>query len=145
MLAAAQVRAEVAARLATAVLTAGRVFEGRYHPAAEADLPCWFLSIDAEDIEPQGITHAGMNEHRLRLRADGYAASVDALETTLDTLQAQALAALHATQPPWPLRCVAVRRAANDAEGLDGRTGQVSLFLEALYVTVDGAPETLIV
>ena len=145
MLAAAQVRTEVATRLAAVALTAGRVFEGRYHPATEAELPCWFVALDAEDIDAQGITHAGLNEHRLRLRLDGYAASVDALETTLDTLQAQALAALHATQPPWPLRCVAVRRAANDAEGLDGRTGQVSLFLEALYVTVDGAPETLIV
>jgi hypothetical protein len=67
MLAAAQVRTEVATRLAAVALSAGRVFEGRYHPATEAELPCWFVAIDAEDIDAQGVTHAGLNEHRLRL------------------------------------------------------------------------------
>lgn len=145
MLAAAQVRQEVATRLAAVALSGGRVFEGRYHPATESELPCWFVALDAEDLAPQAITQPGMSEHRLRLRADGYAAGLDTLETTLDTLQAQALTVLHATPTPYPLHAVAVRRDVNDGEGLDGRTGRVSLFLEASYLTVEGAPETLIV
>ena len=144
-LAAAQVRTEVAARLSAAALTGGRVFAGRYHPASESELPCWFVSLDGEELSPQVITYPGMSEHRLRLRADGYAAGVDGLETTLDTLQAQGLAAVFATQPPWPLRCIAVQRDVSDGEGLDGRTGRVSLVFEASYLTEEPAPETLIV
>lgn len=144
-LAAAQVRTEVAARLAAVALTAGRVFAGRYYPAAESELPCWFVSLEAEDLEPQVISWPGASQHRLRLRADGYAAGVDGLETLLDTLQAQGLAAVFATQPPWPLRCLGVQRDVSDGEGQDGRTGRVSLVFEAQFVTEEPAPETLIV
>lgn len=144
MLAAAQVRQLVTQRLQGVALTLGRVFEGRHHPATEAELPCWFVSIDAEEISAEGITWPAMQQHSLRVMAEGFCASVDALETTLDTLQAQALAALHATQAPYALRCVGVRRRVNEGDTLDARVGSLTLFLDATFLTLEGQPETLI-
>lgn len=144
-LAAAQVRQEVATRLAAVALSAGRVYAGRYYPVTESELPCWLVAIESEDLDPQAVSWPGMSQHQLRLRVDGIATGLDTLETTLDTLQTQALAALFATQPPWPLRCIGTRRTVNQGEGNDGATGQVTLFLDASFLTEEGAPETLIV
>lgn len=145
MLAAATARHEVAQRLLAVSLTAGRVFEGRYHPAAESELPCWFVSIDpGEDIQAEGITFPALLEHRLRLRADGYVASALDLETQLDTLQLQGLQALFATQPPFVLRCVGTRRRVDDGDTQAARLGCLTLLLEAVFHGIEGAPETLI-
>ena len=144
MLAAATARHEVATRLGACALTAGRVFEGRYHPADEAEVPCWFVAIEAEDVQTEGLTHPGISTHSLRFVADGFAVSVDALEATLDTLQLQALQALHATQPPFLLRVTGTRRRAADAEGQASRAGVLTLYLEATFHTQEGQPETLI-
>jgi hypothetical protein len=145
MLAAAQVRQLVAQRLLAVALTAGRVFEGRYHPAAENELPCWFVSIEpGEDIETEGISWPGLMTHRLRIRADGFAASTLDLETQLDTLQLQGLQALFATQPPFSLRCVGTRRRADDDANGGARLGALTLHLEAVFHGVEGEPETLI-
>lgn len=144
MLAAAQVRHLIATRLQAVALSGGRVFEGRYHPAEPSEMPCWFVHLDAEDCTPQAITWPGMSEHRLRVEASAFLLQTDDLETQLDTLQAQGLAALFAAQPPWPLRCVGVRRTVHDAESADARAGRLSLFLEATYLTTEDAPETLI-
>lgn len=145
MLAAAQVRAQVSTRLLPCALTAGRVFEGRYHPVTEGEMPCWFVSVEQEDMQAEGITWPGVQTHRLQLLAEGFVASVDALETQLDTLQTQALEALFATQPPWQLRCAGVRRRVADAEGQAARIGVLTLYLEATFLTVEGQPQTLIV
>lgn len=144
MLAAAQVRAQVAQLLLAVPNTAGRVFAGRYWPVTESEMPCWFVAIDAEDIVREGISWPGVQTHRVRLLVDGFVAEVETLETALDTLQTQALEALFAAQPPFQLRCVGVRRRVADAEGQDGRVGVLSLFLEATFLTVEGQPQTLI-
>lgn len=144
MLAAATARHEVVTRLGTCALTAGRVFEGRYHPADEAELPCWFVAIESEELQTEGLSWPGVTTHSLRLLAEGFVVSVDALETQLDTLQLQALQALQATQPPFSLRAVGARRRAADAEGQASRAGVLSLYLEATFLTVEGQPETLI-
>jgi hypothetical protein len=143
MLAAAQIRQFVAQRLQGCAFTGGRVFEGRYHPAVEAELPCWFVGIESEDTEALAIDYPAGLETRLRLVADGFAVSVDALESALDTLQLQALQALQSPQPPWQLRCVGVRRRVHDGEGQAARQGAVSLFLEAVFITVEGDPESI--
>lgn len=145
MLAAAQVRHEVAQRLLAVALTAGRVFEGRYYPAAESELPCWFVAIEpGEDIEAEGITFPALLQHRLRIRADGYVASALDLEAQLDTLQLQGLQALFATQPPFVLRCVGVRRRVDDGDNQAARLGALTLHLEAVFHGIEGQPETLI-
>lgn len=144
MLAAAQIRALVALRLQACAFTAGRVFEGRYWPVTESEMPCWFVALDQEDVQADGLSWPGLQTHRLRLLADGFVADADTLESSLDTLQTQALEALFATQPPFQLRCVGVRRRVADAEGQDGRFGVLSLFLEATFLTVEGQPQTLI-
>lgn len=144
MLAAAQVREHVALLLQSVALTAGAVHAGRYWPVTESEMPCWFVAIDQEDIEREGISFPAVQSHRLRLLADGFVADVDTLETSLDTLQTQALEALFAVQPPFQLQCIGVRRRVADAEGQDGRIGVLSLFLEATFLTVEGQPQTLI-
>lgn len=143
MLAAAQARQLIAQRLTACALTAGRVFEGRYHTVTEAELPCWLVGIEAEDIETDGLASPALQMHTLRVTAEGYAQSTDALETQLDTLQLQALQALHATATPFAVRVLGTRRRVNDGELADARTGVLSLFLEAQFNTVEGAPEAL--
>jgi hypothetical protein len=143
MLAAAQVRHEVAQRLLACALTGSRVHEGRYYPASESELPCWFVAIESEECEPQAISYPGASLHRLRVVADGFVLDTESLESQLDTLQAEGLTALFSTQPPWPLRCLAVRRTVHDAEGADARAGRLSLFLEATFLTTEGDPHTL--
>lgn len=144
MLAAAQVRAQVALLLQGVAITNGAVHVGRYWPVTESEMPCIFVAIEQEDIEPDGLSFPGVQTHRLRLLVDGFVADVDTLETSLDTLQTQALEALFAVQPPFQLRCVGVRRRVADADGQDRRIGVLSLSLEATFLTVEGQPQTLI-
>lgn len=145
MLAAAQVRQLVAQRLLGCALTSSRVFEGRYHPAAENELPCWFVSIEpGEDIEAEGIAWPRLLTHRLRIRADGFVASATALETQLDTLQQQGLAALFGTEPPFNLRCIGTRRKVDDDGQQAARLGALTLHLEAVFHGIEGQPENLI-
>ncbi len=144
MLAAAQIRAHVAQLLQSCAVTAGRVFAGRYWPVTESEMPCWFVALDQEDVQPDGLTWPGLQTHRLRLLVDGFVADTDALEASLDTLQTQALEALFAAPPPFQLRCVGVRRRVADAEGQSGRIGVLSLYLEATFLTVEGQPQNLI-
>lgn len=143
MLAAAQVRAQVAALLVPCALTAGRVFAGRYYPVTESELPCWFVAIDQEDIEPEGITRPRLETHRLRLIVEGFVADVEALEASLDTLQSQALQALFSNPPAFELSCVGARRRAADTESHGGRIGVLTLYLEATFLTQEGQPETI--
>ncbi len=145
MLAAAQVRHLVAQRLLGCALTASRVFEGRYHPAGENELPCWFVSIEpGEDIEAEGIAWPRLLTHRLRIRADGYVGSATDLETLLDTLQLQGLEALFGTEPPFHLACIGTRRRVDDTDTGAARLGALTLHLEAVFHGIEGQPETLI-
>lgn len=144
MLAAAQVRQLVAQRLQACALTAGRVFEGRYHPAAESELPCWFVAIEGEDIQAEGITMPRLVEHRLQLRVDGLVASATDLETLFDTLQVQGLQALFGTPPGLVLSCTGTRRRVNDDGTQAARLGALTLRLEAVFQGIEGQPETLI-
>lgn len=145
MLAAAQVRQLVAQRLQACALTAGQVHEGRYDPAAESELPCWFVAIDpGENVQTEGISWPRLLEHRLSIRADGFVKSADALETQLDTLQLQGMQALFATQPPFQLVLIGVRRRTDDGDQQAARLGCLTLHLEAVFHGVEGDPETLI-
>lgn len=144
MLAAAQVRQLVAQRLQACALTAGRVHEGRYEPAAESELPCWFVAIEGENLQAEGISWPRLLEHRLSLRADGFVASATALETQLDTLQLQGLQALFAEAPPFQLACIGTRRRVDDGDQQAARLGCLTLHLEAVFRGIEGQPETLI-
>lgn len=144
MLAAAQVRADVASRLVPCALTGGRVFAGRYWPVTEGEMPCWFVAIDQEDIQAEGISWPAPQTHRLRLLAEGFIAETDTLETSLDALQTQGLQALFGVPTTYQLRCIGVRRRVADSEGQGGRVGVLTLYLEATYLTVEGQPETSI-
>lgn len=144
MLAAATARQLIAQRLATCALVGGRAFEGRYYPATEAELPCWLIAIEAEDIESDGLAYPVLQMHSLRVLAEGFVTSVDAMETQLDTLQLQALQALQATATPFQVRVLGIRRRAGEGEQSDARIGVLSLSLEASFNTVEGDPETLI-
>lgn len=143
MLAAAQIRTDVASRLAACAKTSGRVFAGRYWPVTESEMPCWFVAIDQEDIQADGIGWPSVQTHSLRLLAEGFAADTDSLEATLDTLQSQGLQALFSTATTYQLRCIGARRRVADAEGQSGRVGVLSLYLEATFLTVEGQPDTL--
>lgn len=143
MLAAAQVRNDVASRLVPCALTAGRVFAGRYWPVTESEMPCWFVAIDQEDIQADGLSWPGVQTHSLRLLAEGYVVDTDSLETTLDTLQSQGLQALFSAVNTYQLRCIGTRRRVADAEGQSGRIGVLTLYLEATFLTVEGQPDTL--
>lgn len=142
MLAAATVRAAVAALLATVPGSGARVFQGRAHPLDEAELPCWSVSLGSEDIELEGLSWPALQNHRLSLTVEGHARSVDTLETTLDALQAAGLQALFGGgQPPHQLRCTASSRRASET---DAAIGSVTLELEARFLTVQNAPETIV-
>lgn len=145
MLVSAQVRQLVAQRLTACALTAGRVYEGRYHPATDAELPCWFVSIDpGEDITTDGLGWPALQTHQLRIRAEGFVDSADALEAQLDTLQQQGLQALFGTAPGLQLHCVGVRRRVDDSDAHGASKGALGIHLEATFRTVEGQPETLI-
>lgn len=141
MLAAAQVRTAVAARLATAASVAGRVFAGRYHPVDPSELPCWVLRLDGELVETQSMGFPAMQSHAITLQADGYVRSAADLEGAMDALQAEALTAVFGTQPPFNLRCTEVRREVNtDA---DASVGVVTITLDATVLTLNNLPETI--
>lgn len=145
MLAAAQVRQLVAQRLIACALTAGKVDEGRYTVASEAELPRWFVAIDpGEDIGAEGLSWPRLLTHTLRIRAEGVVQAADGLEALLDTLQLQGLQALFGEAPPYQLQCIGVRRQSNDGSGQAADLGALVLHLEATYRTVEGDPETLI-
>lgn len=142
MLAAAQVRTAVAARLATAASVGGRVFAGRYHPVDPSELPCWVLRIEGELIERQGMGYPTMQSHAITLQADGYVRSTAALEAAMDALQAEALTALFGgTAPPYELRCSEVRREVNN--DADAAVGLVSLTLDATVLTLNNLPQVI--
>lgn len=141
MLAAAQVRTAVAARLANAASVAGRVFAGRYHPVDGSELPCWVLRLDGELIETQGMGFPALQNHSLTLEAAGYVRSTTDLEGAMDSLQAEALTVLFATQPPFNLRCTEVRREVNS--DADASVGVVTLTLDATVLTLNNLPETI--
>lgn len=141
MLAAAQVRTAIALRLQAAPSTAGRVFEGRYHPVDPSELPCWVLRIEAESIDSQGFGYPQIQTHSITLQADGYVRSAAALEAAMDALQAEALAALFGAEPPYSLRCSATRRDVNSEA--DAAVGLVSLTLDATVLTLINQPETI--
>lgn len=141
MLAAAQIRTDVASRLSACALTAGRVFAGRYWPVTESEMPCWFVAIDQENIQADGLSWPSVQTHSLRLLAEGFAADADNLETTLDTLQSQGLQALFAALNTYQLRCIGTRRRVADAEGQSGRVGVLTLYLEATFLTLEGQPD----
>lgn len=143
MLAAAQIRSDVATRLTACAITAGRVFAGRYWPVTESEMPCWFVAIDQEDIQADGFSWPSVQTHTLRLMAEGFASEVDSLETTLDTLQSQGLQALFISATTYQLRCIGSRRRVADAEGQAGRVGVLTLYLEATFLTVEGQPDNL--
>lgn len=145
MLAAAQVRQHVAERLVAVALTAGRVHEGRYHAAAESELPCWFVSIaPGEDIQAEGLSYPRLLTHSLRINAEGYVASATQLETLFDTLQVQGLQALFADPPPFNLQCIGVRRRVDEDGNGAARLGALTLHLEATFRGIEGQPENLI-
>lgn len=143
MLASAQIRQVVAQRLAACALTGGRVFEGRYEPAVESELPCWAVSIESEDWQSEGYSWPALLEQRVRLRADGFVVSATDLEALFDTMQVQGLQALFGSQPPMALRCVGVRRRVDETTQA-ARLGALILFLEAVIHGIEGQPETLI-
>lgn len=141
MLAAAQVRNAVAARLATAASVAGRVFAGRHHPVDPSELPCWVLRLDGEAIDTQALGYPSLQSHAITLQADGYVRSTTDLEGAMDALQAEGLAAIFGTEPPYSLRCSQVQREVNaDA---DASVGVVTLTLDATVLTLINAPETI--
>jgi hypothetical protein len=141
MLAAAQVRAAVAALLLNAASVGGRVFAGRYHPVDESEMPCWVLRLEGELVDLQAFGYPALQTHTINLVATGYVRSTTALETALDELQAEALAALFATEPPHSLRCTETRREVNtDA---DASVGVVTLTLDATALTLINQPETI--
>lgn len=142
MLAAAQVRTAVAARLGQAASVAGRVFAGRYHPVDQAELPCWVLRIEGELIDRQSMGFPAMQSHAITLQAEGYVRSTAALEAAMDDLQAEALTALFGgTAPPYELRCSEVRREVNN--DADASVGVVTLTLDATVLTLINQPETI--
>lgn len=141
MLAAAQVRTAVAARLALAASVSGRVFAGRYHPVDPSELPCWVLRLDGELVDAQALGYPSLQSHAITLQADGYVRSTADLEAAMDALQAEGLAALFGTEPPYSLRCSEVRREVNtDA---DASVGVVTLTLDATVLTLINQPETI--
>lgn len=141
MLAAAQVRTAVAARLANAASVAGRVFAGRYHPVDPTELPCWVLRLDGELIESQSLGYPGLQNHAITLQAEGFVRSATDLEAAMDALQAEALAALFGTEPPYGLRCSETRREVNN--DADASVGVVTLTLDATVLTLNNLPEII--
>lgn len=141
MLAAAQVRTAVATRLLAAASVAGRVFAGRYHPVDPAELPCWVLRLDGEQVDAQALGYPGLQAHAISLRAEGFVRSATDLESAMDALQAEALSALFSTEPPYSLRCSEVRREVNS--DADASVGVVTLTLDATVLTLINQPETI--
>jgi hypothetical protein len=141
MLAAAQVRTAVAARLGLAASVAGRVFAGRYHPVDPTELPCWVLRLDGETVDAQALGYPSLQAHAITLQADGYVRSAADLEAAMDALQAEALLALFGTEPPYSLRCTEVRREVNN--DADASVGLVTLTLDATVLTLINQPETI--
>ncbi|MFN7883624.1 MAG: hypothetical protein ACK5PF_11510 [bacterium] len=131
----------MATRLGLAASVAGRVFAGRYHPVDPAELPCWVLRLDGELVDAQALGYPSLQSHAITLQAKGYVRSTTDLEAAMDAMQAEALAALFGTEPPYSLRCSEVQRVVNVEA--DASVGFVTLTLDATVLTLINQPETI--
>jgi hypothetical protein len=140
-LAAAQVVDAVAARLAPMAATGGRVYTSRTWPLAEADLPAWRVTAEAEDVLMETLSGAEQT-HTLSIAAQCSTRAVADLDDALHTLAAAGLTLLFAGVPPYRLVLDGIERElATEGEAAVGR---VTLNLTAIFLTAPSAPETIL-
>lgn len=145
MLAAAQIRADVAGLLTGLPLTGARVFPGRSAPLGPDELPAWVVTIESDETDAAGMHYPAEEDHTLVLLAEFKARDPDDLEALFDAAELQARNALggnSATPPPHQLRVLSTRRIPQ-REG-EAAAGTLRLRLETFYVVAQDDPETLL-
>ena len=138
-LAAAQVVDAIAARLVPMVATGGRVYTSRTWPIAEADMPAWRVTAEAEDV--QRATVEGLNEHSLAVRARASARATADIDDPLHALAASGLALLFADPVPYALQLEGIGRELS-TEG-EASVGAISLDMRAVFFVAPATPETI--
>lgn len=144
-----QVIDAVAARLATGSVAGARVYADRAWPTAEADLPCWLVIADAdsdEQIDPLTMHWPRQQAHKLPISLVGKVRATVGLDDALDAMLVDALGVLfdtqaHATLDPLNVQMFEVARRRRLVGDGEAATGQITVVLEARFVTVQDQPE----
>ena len=138
-LAAAQVVDTLAARLVPVALSGGRVFTSRLWPLSEAELPCWKVIADSEDVQVALVD--GMNQHDLTVSAEGYVRATDNVDDSMHALAEQGLTALFALPAPYELQLISIEReTTNESEAA---LGLIRLRMTTRYYVRPEAPQTI--
>lgn len=148
-LASAQIVDAVVTRLAGNTPAATRVYASRLWPLAEADLPAWRVSADAEEIDAETVHYPALLLHRLTVRCEGYVKANTDADDSMHAMAEQALTALYDTQPHATLG-LAIQsnhpaRLERDvvSEG-QANLGRITLDLAIQYRTAANQPGTIL-
>lgn len=139
-LAAAQVVDALAARFAPVALSGGRVFTSRLHPLAEAELPAWKITAEAEDVTLSHID--GTNLHTLLIDCEGYVRATSDVDDAMHNLAAQGLTAALATPPLYGSQLQAIEREVT-TEG-EASVGLIRLRIATQFYVRPEAPEVIV-
>lgn len=127
--------------------TGANVFASRLSPLEESETPGWYVMLRDEDASESGTI--GTFERQGQLVIEGWAIGSDGLEDLLDTMAAEAEAALYAADGTMMalLHNFGAPRTQQDmpATGTAGQaTGKIRLLIPVTYRTAIADPTTLI-
>lgn len=140
-----QIRDQVKTVFTGLATTGANAFTSRVYRFDTVELPGWSIRTPAEESEVGRMGSSPTLHRRLTIEAEGFAEDNDAIEDTLDTMAAEAEAAIGAditlgglVKETW-----LVRTETNFTADGDTVSGSVRLTFEAVYVTTVADPETL--
>lgn len=141
------VRDAAIADLAGLATTGANVFASRLSPLEESEMPGWYVMLRDEDASEANAI--GAFERNGQLVIEGWALGSDGLEDLLDTMAAEAEAALYAADGTMMalLHNFGAPRTQQDmpATGTSGQAiGKVRLLIPVTYRTAIADPTTLI-
>lgn len=139
-LASAQVIDAIASRLVPVLLSGGRVYTSRLHPLAEADLPAWRVTAEAEDVELSQVD--GVNVHTLLIDCTGYVRATLNVDDAMHDLAAAGLTAVCALPVLHRTQLQSIERELV-SEG-EAAMGAVRLRVATQFYVRPEAPETIV-